>query len=96
LQQAFRMLAHGWMHLWSLSAAMPKLKELAGSLRGAELETKVKDNPELAYYYGKVLSGRFYLGTEFKKFNGILDYIMSGENAVVESFGEIFTGVLEE
>ncbi|HPQ52142.1 MAG TPA: acyl-CoA dehydrogenase [Spirochaetota bacterium] len=96
LQQGFRMLAHGWMHLWSLSAAMPKLKELAGSLEGAELETKVKDNPELAYYYGKVLSGRFYLGTEFKKFNGILDYILSGENAVAESFAEIFTGALEE
>ncbi len=96
LQQGFRMLAHGWMHLWSLSAAMPKLQELAGSLEGAELEAKVKGNPELAYYYGKVLSGRFYLGTEFKKFNGILDYILSGENAVAESFGEIFTGATDD
>ena len=96
LQQAFRMLAHAWMHLWSLSICVPKLKEAAGGATGDALNELVKDKPEAAFYYGKILSSRFYLGTEFKKYFGYVDYITSGERAVTESTEEIFTGALEE
>ncbi len=92
LQQAFRMLAHAWMHLWSLSICLPKLKEIAGDAAVGELYKLARENPEAAFYYGKVLSSRFYLGTEFKKYFGCLDSIVSGEGAVVESIEEIFTG----
>ena len=85
LQQAFRMLAHAWMHLWSLTISMKQLKALVGHITREELSNIVEDNTETAYYYGKVLSARFYLGAEFKHYNGYLDYIMSGEGAVVES-----------
>ena len=95
LQQAFRMLAHAWMHLWSLSICGPKLDELAGGATGEKLEETARDNKEAAYYHGKALSGRFYLGSEFPKFFGLVDGIMTGEGAVAESFAEIFTGAPE-
>jgi alkylation response protein AidB-like acyl-CoA dehydrogenase len=95
LQQAFRMLAHAWMHLWSLSICIPKLKEIAGDAAGDRLNALVGDNPEAAFYYGKVLSARFYLGTEFKKYFGWLDSIVSGESSVEDSFADIFTGAME-
>ncbi len=95
LQHCFRMLAHAWMHLWTLSLCVPKLREIAGDASGAKPAAAAKENPEAAFYYGKTLSSRFYLGTEFMKFFGLLDSVISGESAVEESFGEIFTGALE-
>ena len=96
LQKAMTMLAHAWMHLWSLSIAIPKLKAIAGDITGDKVNAIVKDNAEAAYYYGKVLSGRFYIGSEFKHYSAFLDYIVSGEQAVVESFEDIFTGALPQ
>ena len=96
LQQAMRMLAHAWLHLWSLSIAIPKLKAFAGDITEDKVNAIVKDNAEAAYYYGKVLAGRFYIGSEFKHYFAYLDYIVSGEKAVVESFEDIFTGALPQ
>ncbi|HNW27934.1 MAG TPA: acyl-CoA dehydrogenase [Spirochaetota bacterium] len=95
LQQAFRMLAHAWMHLWSLSICLPRLKGIAGDAEGDRLYGLARENPEAAFYYGKVLSSRFYLGTEFRKYFGCLDSVVSGDGAVVESIEEIFTGAME-
>ena len=96
LQQAMRMIAHAWMHLWSLSIATPKLKAIAGDVAGEKVVAKVKDNAEAAFYYGKVLSDRFYLGSELKHLYGFLDYITAGESAVGESFEDVFTGALAQ
>jgi alkylation response protein AidB-like acyl-CoA dehydrogenase len=96
LQQAMRMLAHAWMHLWSLTLTMPKLKAIAGDISGEKVVNIVKDNSEAAYYYGRILSARYYLGAEFKHYYGYLDYITSGEGAVVEAFEDIFTGALAQ
>src|ERR1035437_2952002 len=96
LQQAMRMVAHAWMHLWSLSIAIPKLKAIAGDVAGEKVVAKVKDNAEAAFYYGKVLSDRFYLGSELKHLYGFLDYITAGESAVGESFEDVFTGALAQ
>ncbi len=96
LQQAMRMVAHAWMHLWSLSIAVPKLKALAGDIAGEKVVAKVKDNAEAAFYYGKILSDRFYLGTELKHLPGYLDYITSEETALGDSFEEVFTGALTQ
>lgn len=94
LQQAMRMVAHAWMHLWSMTVAIPQLKALAGDLA---IEAVVKDNAEAAFYYGKVLSGQFYIGTELKHLHGYLDYITTGEPAVVNGcLEEIFTGALPQ
>ena len=96
LQQAMRMLAHAWMHLWSLTITVPKLKAIAGDISGEKVVNIVKDNSEAAYYYGRILSARYYLGAEFKHYSGFLDYITSGEGSVVESFEDIFTGALAQ
>jgi alkylation response protein AidB-like acyl-CoA dehydrogenase len=96
LLHAFRMLSHAWVHLWSLSISMPRLKEISGGATGDKLTAIVKDNQEAAYYYGKVLSGRFYIGQEFRKYFGCLDYILAEEGVVSESFEEIFTGAVEQ
>ncbi|GAB6271043.1 MAG: acyl-CoA dehydrogenase [Smithella sp.] len=95
LQQAMRMVAHAWMHLWSMTIALPKLKAIAGDISGKKVIATVKDNAEAAFYYGKILSDKFYLGTELKHLTGYLDYITAGEPATVnECFEEIFTGAL--
>jgi hypothetical protein len=96
LQNAMRMLAHAWMHLWSLTLTIPKLKAIAGDISGEKVVNIVKDNSEAAYYYGRILSARYYLGAEFKHYYGYLDYITSGEGAVVEAFEDIFTGALPQ
>jgi hypothetical protein len=90
------MVAHAWMHLWSMTIAIPKLKAIAGDIAGEKVVAAVKDNPEAAFYYGKILSARFYLGTELLHLYGFLDYIGAGEPAVGESFEEIFTGALPQ
>jgi alkylation response protein AidB-like acyl-CoA dehydrogenase len=93
LQQATRMVAHAWMHLWSLTVAVPKLKAIAGDIAGEKVVALVKENTEAAFYYGKILSDKFYLGTELKHLYGYLDYIANGETAAVnDCFEEIFTG----
>jgi hypothetical protein len=96
LQNAMRILAHAWMHLWSLTVTIPKLKTIAGDISGEKVVSAVKDNAEAAYYYGRILSARYYLGAEFKHYSGYLDYITSGEQAVVEAFEDIFTGALPQ
>lgn len=94
LQQAMRMVAHAWMHLWSMTVAIPKLKAIASDTTGEKIVAAVKDNTEAAFYYGKILSDRFYLGSELKHLYGYLDYITATESAVGESFEDIFTGAL--
>ncbi len=96
LQQAFTMLTYAWMHLWALTHATPKMKELVGDKKGQEREDLLKDNAEAAFYTGRVLSGQFYIGAEFQKFFGKCDYIIEGESAVVKASAPIFTGALEE
>jgi hypothetical protein len=92
LQQAFRMLTHAWMHLWSLTLTAPRAHELAWNLSGGELDSLLENNPEAAYYHGKTLSSRFFLGVEFKKIFGLAEGILSGEGAVGESRPGSFTG----
>ena len=96
LQQAFTKLTYAWMHLWGISIAARKMKELTGFKTGADREKLIAENTEAAYYTGRVLSGQFYLGAEFQKFFGYADYLLSGETSVVKAGSAIFTGALEE
>jgi len=96
LQQAFTTLTYAGMHLWALTIAIPKMKELIGDKKGEEREAFINDNFEAAYYSGRVLSGQFYIGAEFQNFFGKVEYILGGESAVVKASEPIFTGALEE
>jgi hypothetical protein len=53
LQQAMYMLVIAWMHLWSLTITMPKMKELVGDKKGEERDQLLKDNSEAAFYTEK-------------------------------------------
>ncbi len=96
LQHAFVIFSYAWMHLRALTIAIPQLDKISGGARDSKLDEVVKDNIEAAFYHGVILSSRFYIGSEFNKFEGYLNYIKSGERAVEESSVEIFTGAPEE
>jgi len=76
--------------------AIPKLKAIAYDIAGDAVVAKTKENAEAAFYCGKILAGRFYLGAELKHLYGYLDYITAGELAVGESFEDIFTVALSQ
>jgi hypothetical protein len=96
LQQAFSRLTYAWMHIMALTAAIPKMKELVGDKKGEERDKFLAENIEAAYYTGRVLSGQFYLGAEFMKYFGFVEYLIAGETAVNKATGAIFSGALEE
>lgn len=96
LQQAFRFLAHAWLHLWAMTIAKKELNRICGNSPSDKIKEISKNDKEAAYYYGRVLSSRFFIGTEFRKFFALSDAILSNETAVTESFSEIFTGSPEE
>lgn len=58
-QQAMFLLALAWMHLWSLTLALPKVE-------GGTAE----EGDEVAFYRGKVEASRYFLRSEFPKFFG--------------------------
>ncbi|HDP79580.1 MAG TPA: acyl-CoA dehydrogenase [Spirochaetes bacterium] len=92
LQQAMFMMSLAWMHLWSLTLCIPKMKELVGDLKGGEREKFLEDNAEAAFYSGKVLSSQFYLGSEFPKYFGKAEAILFNEPAVIKASKSVFTG----
>ena len=96
LQQAFAMLTYAWMHLMALTKAIPVRNEIVWGKTEKEREAFLSDNPEAAYYAGKVASGQFYIGSEFQKFFGRVEYILFSDKSVVKSLPSMFTGALEE
>ena len=90
------MLALAWVHLWSLTITIPKMKEYVGDAKGEDRTKILQDNQEAAYYSGKVLSSQFYIGMEFPKYFGKIEALLGGEAAVIKASPEIFTGALEE
>lgn len=96
LQQCMFMLVLAWLHLWSLSITMPKMKELVGDAKGEERKKLIDDNQEAAYYSGRVLSSQFYIGAEFPKYFGKVECILNNELAAIKTSSATFTGALEE
>ena len=96
LQQAMFMLTLAWLHLWSLTLTIPKMKELVGDKKGEDRDKFLADNEEAAYYSGRVLSSQFYLGAEFPKFFGRIDALLFNETAVIKASRDVFTGALLE
>jgi len=85
-----------WCHIWSLTLTLPKMQALVGDVKGAEREKLLNDNSEAAFYSGKVLASRFYLGTELPKFFGKSQSIKFDETATTEVIDANFTGMLNE
>ncbi len=89
-------LALAWLHLWSLTITVPKMKELVGDKKGDERKEFLENNNEAAFYSGKVLSSHFFIGTEFPKFFGRVEGITFGDTSVIKAENAVFTGAPEE
>lgn len=82
VQQAMYMLCLAWMHVWCLSITIPKLIELSGGNPKGDGVPRGEVSEEAAFYRGKILSSRFYLGTEFPKYFGRVQGILTREEAL--------------
>jgi len=94
-RKAIYMLAIAWMHLWSLSVAFPKMKALIGGKKGNELNSLLAENSEAAFYYGRVISSRFFIKEEFPQFFGMIDGLFTDEWMELEASPDAFTGTVE-
>lgn len=96
LQQAFFPLILAWLHLWSLTITIPKMKAILGDAKGAERQKIISENNEAAYYSGRVLSSQFFIGSEYPKFFGMIECITGNEPAAIKVVPDNFTGALKE
>ncbi len=96
LQQSMFQLVLAWLHLWSLTISIPKMKAILGDAKGEERQKILSENSEAAYYSGRVLSAQFYIGVEFPKFFGRIESILANETAAIKAVPENFTGALKE
>lgn len=80
----------GWMHLWQLTIAYPKLMDLIGDRKEDEMEAIIDESGEAAFYSGKVLGAKFYIGSILKKTFGKFEQLRSNENAALEIFDKSF------
>ncbi len=94
--QAMYLVLLSWLHLWSLTLSIPKFKEAAGDAADHALQKLVESNGETAYYYGRILSAQYFIGTEIPKAIGRIEAILGGEDAVIKTSPAIFTGAPEE
>jgi alkylation response protein AidB-like acyl-CoA dehydrogenase len=94
--QAMYLVLLSWLHLWSLTISAPKFKAIAGNAKDGELQKLIESNSEAAYYYGRVLSSQYFIGTEIPKAIGRIESILGGEDAVIKTSPAVFTGALEE
>jgi alkylation response protein AidB-like acyl-CoA dehydrogenase len=96
LQQAMFPLISAWLHLWSMTITIPKMKALVGDLKGVDRKKLLADNDEAAYYSGRVLSSQFYIASEFPKFFGKVECIMNNDISAIVASADVFTGALKE
>ncbi len=96
VRQAMTMLAHAWLHLWSMTICNKKMKDLVGQLKGDERDKFIHENNEAAFYSGKVLSSQFYVGAYFQNYFGKVESILAEETAIIKSTDAIFTGAPAE
>jgi hypothetical protein len=95
-QRAMYPLILSWLHLWSLTITTPKAKELLGDAKGEERAKIIANDPEAAYYSGRVLSSQFFIGTELPKYFGMIAAIVGNEAAALKMESDNFTGALKE
>ena len=93
-QQAFSLLTYGWMHLKGLTRAIPRHAELLAGHSPDTLETFLDNDSEAAFYTGRVLSGKFFLGSEIYRLFGLAESLLSGERVVTEAMAPVFTGAV--
>ena len=82
----------GWLHLWQLTVAHPRLVDALGGERGADVLKRVGKKKSDAFYYGKVLSARFFIGTLLQNTRGKFAELTSNAGPVVDMAEKAFSG----
>jgi hypothetical protein len=67
-----------------------------GDAKGEERAKIIANDPEAAYYSGRVLSSQFFIGAELPKFFGMMAAITANEAAALKMESDNFTGALKE
>lgn len=81
-----------WLHLWQLVIAQPKLDAAIGGKSKADGLKALSRKKADAFYYGKVSSARYFIGTLLKRTLGKLDELTSDADPVVEMIDKAFSG----
>uniref|UniRef100_UPI0026EE21AB acyl-CoA dehydrogenase n=1 Tax=Malonomonas rubra TaxID=57040 RepID=UPI0026EE21AB len=82
----------GWLHLWQLTVALPKLTELTEGKTDEEIEKLLRKNKQAAFYHGKVSGGQFYIGTLLKDTFGKFEQLKSEAGPVISIGAKAFAG----
>jgi len=83
----------GWLHLWQLSVALQQLFKETGKKEESEIIEflKIKNKSNLYFYYGKICSAKFYIGTLLKRTEGKLKELKSSSDQVIDIFEKAFS-----
>jgi alkylation response protein AidB-like acyl-CoA dehydrogenase len=71
----------GWMLLWQAVIADKKLNEIIGD---GDKKEVIDSNEEAAFLDGKIMSAKFFIGTELLKILGKVESIMADETAALD------------
>lgn len=85
-----------WMQIWSLSLTIPELNNIIAKKSNKDLKKIVPENNEAAYYSGKIIASKFWLNTEFPKFSGRIEAILTDDTSISDAVNEMFTGSVDE
>jgi alkylation response protein AidB-like acyl-CoA dehydrogenase len=82
----------GWLHLWQMTIAYPKLRSLAGDGDSKEVREQLVKKKDGAFYQGKVCSQRFFIDTLLKRTKGKFEELKSDACPVIDIHQKSFTG----
>lgn len=85
-----------WMHLWSLTLTVPKLNKIIEKSSEKDINKLILKNTEAAYFSGKIIASKFWLNSEFPKFFGKVDSILSDDTSVFDVMNGMFSGAVNE
>jgi alkylation response protein AidB-like acyl-CoA dehydrogenase len=81
-----------WLHLWQLTIAQPKVAAIIGEKSKTDALKAISKKKADAFYYGKVCSAQYFIGTLLKRTRGKLEELMTDADPVVDIFAKAFSG----
>jgi alkylation response protein AidB-like acyl-CoA dehydrogenase len=82
----------GWLHLWQLTIAYPKLGEVADAVPTPESIQQIKKVKSGTFYYGKIQSSRYFIGSIMVRVFGKIEALKSNVKPVIHMLDSGFTG----
>lgn len=70
VQQALFLLSMAWMHLWSLTIAIPEFLRLADGVNEEDLDSLIRENRDVSFYHEKIECSKSFIRSEFPKYFG--------------------------